>query len=273
MQTVNYKGLSFVLPDGDRTFATKLSNYVDEIPGVLPILPKRPSGTLVVVGGCFGATAVAGVTLGGMGWAVVFEPDPRNLRLLAANLERNGVADRVKVIPKAAGAATGRAQITFCSDKNIGGNIVHQGQSSLPTQGLDWVDVVSVDDTLKELGVSDIGLVWCDAQGNEPYVMAGASSLLTGAVPWGIELAPGLMSKLDPAEYCYPLQCVFTNFYDLRFRHMWEVSQLPTLYRKYAESRSPNNPAKVWHTQLLAFRKDSRDKAADDAARPEPRAT
>jgi hypothetical protein len=132
------------------------------------------------------------------------------------------------------------------SDGNIGGSRVHP-------DGDQDVEVRRVDDVLATMPyIKDIGLVWCDAQGSEPAVFEGAKSLLTGDVPWGVELAPGLITA--PAEaYCDPLQC-FDTFHDLRTGEVFERTYLPTVYAHYLTTPSPNNPKKSWHTQLFAYK-------------------
>lgn len=253
MITVKCDGLVFDLPAADACFHLKISNYVRELPRGVARLPVPPQGTLVVVGACFGATVAAGVCLAGFARAVAFEPDPQNAALLARNLERNGIRDRVTIVPKAAGAATGTAKMTRCGDGNIGGHLVHQGGDP---RGTVEVEVAAVDETLAALGVADVGLVWCDAQGNEPYVMAGARALLTGAVPWGIELAPGLMAGTPASAYCDPL-AVFDTVYDFRSGVTGAATAIPAWYRHYFNTKSPNNPAKSWHTQLLVWKENS----------------
>lgn len=250
MITAYYDGLQFVLPDADNCFHKKIGNYVREIPEALRRLRTPPRGTLVVVGACFGATVIGGLRYGGFDRVIAFEPDPNNAEILKVNLLLNKLYDRVRIIEKAAGSVPGIAKMTRCSDANIGGHLVHLGADP---RGNTEVPVTTVDDVVQHLGATDVGLVWCDAQGSEPHVLAGARSLLLGNIPWGIELAPGLMKHTPASSYCDPLR-VFDRVVDLRTQEASDINQLPMLYKKYLETKSPNNPNKSWHTQLFLYR-------------------
>lgn len=252
MLKVAHDGLTFRLPAKDDTFRHKLAAYVKEIPHALARLPAPPPGdTLVVVGACFGATVIGGLKAG-FARAVAFEPDPRNRELLRLNVAANGLGDRVQVVAAAAGAAAGEATLAQAPVRNIGGSRVQPG-GAVP------VRVAAVDAELAALGVdpTDVGLVWCDAQGSEPAVFAGAAGLLTGRVPWGVELAPMLLAPAPPEAFTGPLAAAFRWAVDLRTGLHCPAADLPALYRQYQATPSPNwrlgGPAtvKAWHTQLL----------------------
>jgi len=252
MRLVEYKGLRFALPTEDVLFHKKLSNYVNELPNGLEKIGYQKRGTLVSVGACFGATVIAALKLAGFSGVIAFEPNQYNCKLLLENLKLNDLVDKVEIVSCAAGARAGSAKMTECSQANIGGHLVHQGEDA---RGTKEVVVVSVDEILQELRipVKEVGAVWCDAQGSEPFVLAGAKSLLTGEIPWGIELAPGLL-KTPPEAYLEPLQ-VFDTVLDLRVGREDTIHALPAIYEHYQHTKSPNNPNKSWHTQLLLYRR------------------
>lgn len=251
MLTVDYKNLKFNLPTADTCFSKKIGNYVEEIPRAIKLLSLRhkPKGTLVVIGACFGATVIGGLSTGYFDRVIAFEPDAYNVKLLETNLIANGMSSRVTIINKAVGAVPGKYSMTRCSPANIGGHLVHQ---NAPTEGDSCVEVVRLDDTLKELGIQDVGMVWCDAQGSEPYVLMGADVVLGGDIPWGIELAPGLMRSTASSVYIDHLQ-KFNTIYDMRTNITYDIRCLRDLYDKYFETKSPNNPNKSWHTQLFLY--------------------
>src|SRR5271165_7420092 len=59
----------------------------------------------VDVGAHIGTHTIYALRTGSFARAVAFEPEPRNARLLAMNIEANGFSEAVLVVRKAAGAA------------------------------------------------------------------------------------------------------------------------------------------------------------------------
>lgn len=256
LKAVTYKGLVFRLPAGDEVFHKKIGNYVDEVPKGVRLLPRAPRGMMVVIGACFGSTVLAGLKMvPGLRSAVAFEPDPDNLPILEINLATNGANRQVIVVPKACGAEPGKALMSARMERNIGAARVFQtteGEQGLPDRE---VEVVTADSVVGE-SADKVGLVWCDAQGSEPFVFKGAKSLLTGRIPWGVELSPGLIRGMEDA-YCGPLEEAFDTVVDLRKRdEIRPISELRAIYKHYLETPSPSKPSKPWHTQLLVFRAD-----------------
>jgi FkbM family methyltransferase len=152
---------------------------------------RLPAAAVFVdVGANIGTHTLYAMRTGRFARAVAFEPEPNNARLLAMNLDVNGLAQRVVVVPKAAGAAAGRA-VLHLHPRNKGAHAI--GFS--PTEdGFDRVDVavVRVADALRELGVGagDIGLVWMDVEGYEPQALEGLGEILMRAVPIVFEISP-----------------------------------------------------------------------------------
>jgi FkbM family methyltransferase len=246
MKIATYSDLSFNLPDGDVVFSRKLGNFVTEIPKALTHVKLQPTGTLVVIGACFGATVVAGLKLAGMSRVIAFEPDPRNRDYLERNLVLNDVVEKVTVVPHAVAAKSGMARMWWADETNIGG-------SGILPNAPNKVRTVGLDEYLSDIKVTDVGLVWCDAQGSEPEILKGAANLLKGDVPWGIELAPGLITS-GATSFYRPLSS-FDSVVDLRTMLDYPAMPgLPTLYAHYRDTKSPNNPNHSWHTQLFVYR-------------------
>src|SRR5436190_18788392 len=63
----------------------------------------------VDVGAHIGTHTIYALRTGRFARAIAFEPEPRNARLLAMNLDVNGLSGAVVLVRKAAGAATGTA--------------------------------------------------------------------------------------------------------------------------------------------------------------------
>jgi FkbM family methyltransferase len=154
----------------------------------------QPDAVFVDVGAHIGTHTIYALRTGRFGRAVAFEPEPRNAKLLAMNLEANGLAQAVVVIRKAAGAAPGTA-VLHLHPRNTGAHALdvppsYDGRDSLE------VPVVRVDDVLEELSIplETVGLAWVDVEGYEPHTLAGLAKLIARSVPITFEFTPSRYS-------------------------------------------------------------------------------
>ena len=131
----------------------------------------------VDVGANIGTHTVYALKTGRFARAVAFEPEPRNARLLAMNIEANGFSNAVTIVPKAAGEAAATA-VLHLHPRNKGAHAIGAPPSDDGRERLD-VPVVRVEDALGELGLSAerLGLIWIDVEGHEPQVMRGLGAL------------------------------------------------------------------------------------------------
>ena len=167
---------SFAFDPADRVIGATIKReggwFRDETMRIFKTLSKR--GVFVDVGANIGTQTIYALKFGGFDRAVCFEPAPKNAWLLRTNLALNGLSDRAVVIQAAAGSEAGTASLFF-DDLNSGrhGFGVDYGAGSVT------VDVVTVDDTLSQLGISpaQVGLAWVDAEGHEVEVLKGWPSL------------------------------------------------------------------------------------------------
>ncbi|HEX2119261.1 MAG TPA: FkbM family methyltransferase, partial [Acidimicrobiales bacterium] len=155
-------------------------------------------GTAFVdIGANIGTSTVDALVNFGFGRAVCLEPDERSFRLLMANVALNGLEGRVQALPVALSCTDG-PRLLETSPTNHGDNrLVVPGE---PAQTNGYRDVVGVEcrrfDALVEEGViplDDVGLIWLDAQGHEPFVLQGATRALEAGVPLVMEYAPAAM--------------------------------------------------------------------------------
>ncbi|MET0633002.1 MAG: FkbM family methyltransferase [Xanthobacteraceae bacterium] len=149
-----------------------------------------PDAVFVDVGANIGTHTVYALKSGRFARAVAFEPEPRNARLLAMNIEANKLADAVTILAKAAGDAAGSA-VLHLHPRNKGAHALGTAPSDDGREQLD-VPVVRVENTLGELGLSAdrLGLIWIDVEGHEPQVLRGLGALLARRVPIALEYAP-----------------------------------------------------------------------------------
>ncbi|MFC5571464.1 FkbM family methyltransferase [Lysobacter yangpyeongensis] len=133
-----------------------------------------PEGALVVdVGANVGNHTVY---FGGvMGLRVMsIEPEARNAEFLRANIEANGLADRVTIVPCALGAQPARGRLV----QQIAGN---SGTFALVTEPTGSIEVRTLDEVAKGLG--QVALIKIDVEGHEVQVLEGARETLKAHRP------------------------------------------------------------------------------------------
>src|SRR5690242_18117529 len=150
----------------------------------------RPDAVFVDIGAHIGTHTVYALRTGRFARAIAFEPEPRNARLLAKNLEINGLAHAAVIVAKAAGAMAGSAELHL-HPRNTGAHAIGEAPSVDGTARL-VVPVVRVDDELERLGVEleNVALAWIDVEGYEPQVLDGLARVTARAVPIGFEFTP-----------------------------------------------------------------------------------
>jgi FkbM family methyltransferase len=112
-------------------------------------------------------------SVGPDGAVFAFEPEPRVLRLLHRNLSRNA-ASNVTVIAKAAGAGRGIGAVQQNPNGNLGDNRVRTGADADGAR----IEIVPVDEVLRDVSPGRIRFVKIDVQGFEMNVLAGMSETI-----------------------------------------------------------------------------------------------
>jgi FkbM family methyltransferase len=174
----------------------------------------EPAGSVFVeVGANIGMTTVAAVCRHGFDSAVVIEPAPANIHTLAINLAANGISDRVHAIKAAAADRDG--QIGLRMDKRTFGS--HSITDSADAEDAVMVEALTLDSLVADAVVDPaaVGLLWVDAVGSEPSVVAGASRLVKDA---GVPLVVRLRRGSDGAgrdRLLRSLALAYTHAFDL----------------------------------------------------------
>jgi FkbM family methyltransferase len=137
----------------------------------------RPGMTVLDVGAHLGYfTLQAARRVGPAGRVLAAEPNPNTLPFLRANIEANGVADRVTIVERALGAAPGRAEF-YVSPAGDTSSLHAAGQAAhTPTS----VEVTTADAALGDV-VLDV--VKMDVEGGEVDVLDGMRETLARAAP------------------------------------------------------------------------------------------
>ena len=208
---------------------------------------------LLDVGANIGTTTVAALLTGGFDRVIAFEPEPENLRVLAANLALNDLAGQVTVRGVAVSDAEGPLEIQLHPTSSGGHEVAREagqpfggelrGDAAIETIA---TSAVTLDEELARLGVEprDVGLLWVDVQGHEPSVLRGAGRLLAAGVPTVIEFHPQMLRDAGTLEaFLDMIVSSFTRYVDLR--HAGQEAVLTAELAELAESYT--------HNGLLAF--------------------
>ena len=216
----------FFVDPGDRAIAASLiwqgghqRREFERAIEVLCAAGRLQTGSVFVdVGANIGTHTVYALRAGKFARAIAFEPEPRNARLLAMNLDVNGLSQRAVVVAKAAGAAAGRAMLHL-HPRNKGAHAIDFAPAADGTERID-VPVVRLEDELRELGLraGDIGLIWMDVEGYEPQALEGLGAILTGAVPIVFEFSPHRYDAATKARLVERLAA--------HYRHLHRLSDL-----------------------------------------------
>jgi FkbM family methyltransferase len=213
----------FFVDPGDRVVGASLiwhggyqRNELDRAIALISAAGSLPFDAVFVdVGANIGTHTVYALRSGRFARAIAFEPEPHNARLLAMNVEINGLRERAIVVPKAAGASAGRATLHL-HPRNKGAHAIGFAPS---VDGLECLDVpvVRVENALREIGVAaaDVGLVWMDVEGYEPQALEGLGELLQRAVPIVFEFFPTRYDAATKQRLVQGLAAHYTRMYRL----------------------------------------------------------
>jgi FkbM family methyltransferase len=158
---------------------------------VLSSAGRLPADSIFIdIGAHIGTHTVYALRTGRFTRAVAFEPEPRNARLLAMNIEANGLSQAVIVVGKAAGAESGTGALHL-HPRNTGAHAMDVPPAIDADRALE-VPIVRVEDELAalEIPIEKVGLVWIDAEGYEPQVLEGLKALIARSVPITFEFTP-----------------------------------------------------------------------------------
>jgi FkbM family methyltransferase len=252
MITVDYRGLKFKLPEQDKLFSKNMYKFVDEVYNTVKLANIKPGGVFFEIGLCFGVSSITAVKSGMFRKAHAMEADRGNCTLAAINKELNKA--NVSIYPYAASDISGKGSLVLSSRSNIGGNVVTHEDN-----GSNTIDLITIDELIdkENIDISDITLVWCDAQGSEGRLIKGASKLLAKRIPWTIELAPDLLESLGTTkeELLSLVVPHFTKLIDLKdvTSKVRPVQELVDVFSYYKELRKDigNGKTKASHTNVL----------------------
>jgi FkbM family methyltransferase len=159
----------------DRLYYQQLSEGRESFMAELFTRLAKPGDTVVDIGahlGYFSLLAARRVRPGGRVFA--FEPNPETLGRLRANLERNGAADVVTVVPAAVADVPGRRSFYLREGADVSSLYSDEAYTSQVE-----VETVAGDAFFEDAGAFD--LLKVDVEGAEPSVLAGLARSLDRA--------------------------------------------------------------------------------------------
>jgi FkbM family methyltransferase len=196
-------GLRVVLSTADRTIARSVFAAGDWDPLLVGTVfealdrwghPYR-GRTMIEVGANFGVYSLPAVAEYGFGRAIAYEPEPRAFALLAANIARNDLHDRVTALQVALSRTPGNVVLSRGATNAGDNRIVHSPAPAVAEDRV-LVHASTLDEEVAAgtFELTDVGLVWLDVQGHEADVLAGARTLLASDTPLVIEYSTSMMN-------------------------------------------------------------------------------
>jgi FkbM family methyltransferase len=206
-----------VATDGEEAFVVMTSDqvisrllYTDGnvfLPRLYRVLQLLGPGfqleTLIDVGANIGIVCIPAVKRGLARKAIAIEPEPRNFRLLQANLHLNGVADRIAAHHLALGAEWEGLLRFELSPDNSGDHRVSVSTEKGLYAELDrrtiLVPARRLDDVVPDVDPRT-SLLWMEAQGYEAPILRGAARAVQRRVPVLVEFCPYLLQRTGGLE-------------------------------------------------------------------------
>jgi FkbM family methyltransferase len=213
---------------------------------------RRPP-VLLDVGANIGTVSIHALLTGAFSRAIGIEANSLNARLLRANVQLNGLEDKMIVIE---GAAASEPDLRLNLELAIGNLGDHRircqeedgayGEASRKTES---VSSVTIDRILAKQGI-DPGncFMWMDVQGYEGDVLCGARQFLLAGTPLVFEFWPYGMRRANTYDNLVAALAGYSYFINLRDPLLTRctLDQLPALYESFSNSCD--------HTDILVWK-------------------
>lgn len=173
---------------------------------------------LVDVGANIGTICIPAVRRGLARQAVAIEPEPRNYRLLVANILLNDLGAVIRTHQTALGAPN-VASLKLGLSAGSSGNhqiSVASGLDPAAAPNENEIDVPSatLDDIVPSLS-AEHSLIWIDTEGYEGIILSGARAAVASRVPLVIEFTPQFMRTLNSYPALKQAMLNYSVYYDL----------------------------------------------------------
>ena len=220
------EGLHYIVNSSDQVigksiFCEKISFDSEILEKSLELIGCKKS-TLIDVGANIGTIGISGIHSKLFDKCISFEPEPRNFKLLQANVIINNLSDKFELRNEALSSECGLLLDFELSEDNYGDHRVRIISNSglYKENKRETISVKSntLDNVLKDYDLNEI-LLFMDTQGFEGHVLSGAKSLIEARVPIVTEFWPYGLKRTDGFEKFYNalIKSKYTTLYDLRF--------------------------------------------------------
>jgi FkbM family methyltransferase len=165
---------------------------------------------LIDVGANLGTICIPAVRRGYARQAVAIEPEPRNYRLLVANILLNDLGAAIKPYQ----AALGGPNIPFLK---LGLSPDSSGNHRVSVESNNHEIVVpatTLDDIAPSL-TREHSLIWIDTEGYEGIILSGAQAAVASRVPLVVEFTPQFMRMLNSYAPLKEALLNYSVYYDL----------------------------------------------------------
>lgn len=141
----------------------------------------KPGATILDVGTNIGGTVLSfACAVGESGKVYGFEPDPLNYKRCLHNLRLNSFKN-IEVLNAGLGNEKAKLKLEVRTPENRGGNRI--AGSSSPVGEFSVIDVVTMNDFVKEKNISKVDLIKIDVEGFELKVLEGGRRVLQNSKP------------------------------------------------------------------------------------------
>lgn len=148
--------------------------YEPDVTEAIARIAREEGGLMLDVGANFGYFTLLWCGLNPRNRCIAFEASPRVIPSLRDNVRRNGFESRVQIIEGAVSRAEGKVQFSLGPQDQIGWGGIADDQRTAD-------DIVEVQAQRLDALVHDerVSLLKIDCEGADPWVIEGASSLLS----------------------------------------------------------------------------------------------
>jgi FkbM family methyltransferase len=207
--------------------------------------------TFLDIGANIGTSTITALKLAGFRSAIAVEPEPNNFKLLQINVIANDATSQVRLVNAAISSKEGNVQLEVDERNNGAYRVIVGNQLDITGRSTVSVRALPLAQALASVGatVDDIGLLWMDVQGHEPYVLESCPEITAAGVPACLEFWPaGLRLSGGTDKLTRLLRANYTHFVDVKYR--------PERERPIADLNAIESqlPGRSW-TELLVYRK------------------
>jgi FkbM family methyltransferase len=144
-----------------------------------PLTGISAGDCVIDVGACEGNFAMEALARYEAAVVYAFEPSATMRRALMLTAERNHVADRLEIIPAAAGRTNGFIRF----DNDQGNPLLGKASAETSEESEGSVRLATIDAIVREKGVSRVDYIKVDAEGSDVDVLLGAEATLRRWTP------------------------------------------------------------------------------------------